>query len=114
MIHYTRFLVGCVCCKRDAANAGGVAPGAGAPLWLFLWFVYPFHMSGYDQKYILTCHVRHKMPCWAHQRQLSYQPKQGKEFTQHLERTLDDWGDWDANDPAPSSEDLSVGVKPEE
>ena len=28
-------------------------------------------------------------------------------------REPDDWGDGDANDPAPSSEDLSVGVKPE-
>ena len=53
------------------------------------------------------------MPCWAHQRQLSYQQKQEKESTQNLERTPDDWGDWDANDPAPSSEDLLVGVKPE-
>ena len=32
--------------------------------------------------------------------------------TQHLERILDDWGDWDANNLAPSSENLSVGVKP--
>ena len=36
-----------------------------------------------------------KMPCWAHQRQLSYQPKPEKEFTQNLERTPDDWDDWD-------------------
>ena len=28
-------------------------------------------------------------------------------------RIQDNWGDWDANDPAPSPEDLSVGVKPE-
>ena len=53
------------------------------------------------------------MPCWAHQRQLSYQPKQEKEFTQNLKRTPDDWDDEDANDPAPSSGGLSVGVKPE-
>ena len=54
-----------------------------------------------------------KMPCWAHQRQLSYQPEQEKEFTQNLKRTLDDGDDWDAYDPAPSSGDLSVGVKSE-
>ena len=53
------------------------------------------------------------MPCWAHQRQLSYQPEQEKEFTQNLEWTPDDWDDWDAYDPAPSSGDLSVGVKSE-
>ena len=53
------------------------------------------------------------MPCWAHQRQLSYQPKQEKEFTQHLEWEPDDWYDWGANDLAPSSEDLSGGVKTE-
>ena len=28
-------------------------------------------------------------------------------------RIPDDWDDWDANDPAPSLEDLSVAVKPE-
>ena len=29
------------------------------------------------------------------------------------QRIPDDWDNWDANYPAPSSEDLSVGVKPE-
>ena len=53
------------------------------------------------------------MPYWAHQGQLSYQPKQEKEFTQNLEWTSDDWDDWDVYDPAPSSLDLSVGVKSE-
>ena len=53
------------------------------------------------------------MPYWAHQRQLSYQPKQEKEFTQNLEWRLDYWGDWYANDPAPASGDLSVGVESE-
>ena len=53
------------------------------------------------------------MLCWAHQRQLSYQLKQEKERTRNLETTPDDSGDGDANDLAPSSEDLSVGVKPE-
>ena len=43
------------------------------------------------------------MPYWAHERQLSYQPKQEKEFTQNLEGTPDDWDDWDEYDPAPSS-----------
>ena len=52
------------------------------------------------------------MLCRAHQRQLSYQPKQEKEFTQNLERIPDDLVDWDANDPAPSSEDPLVEVKP--
>ena len=28
-------------------------------------------------------------------------------------RIPDDWDDWDANDLAPTTEDLSVGVKPE-
>ena len=53
------------------------------------------------------------MPCGAHQRQLSYQPKQEKEFTQKLDRTPDDWGNWDVYDLAPSSGDLSVRVKSE-
>ena len=54
-----------------------------------------------------------KMPCWAHQKQLSYQLKQEKEFTQNLGWTPDDSDDWDTYDPAPSSGDLSVGVKSE-
>ena len=45
------------------------------------------------------------MPYWAHQRQLSYQPKQEREFTQNLEWTPDNWDDWRANNPAPSSGD---------
>ena len=53
------------------------------------------------------------MLCWADQRQLSYQPKQEKEFTQNLEWTPDDWYDWDVYDLAPSLGDLSVGVKSE-
>ena len=53
------------------------------------------------------------MPYWAHQRQLSYQPKQEKEFTQDLKKTLDDWVDWDVYDWAQSLGDLSVGVKSE-
>ena len=28
-----------------------------APSQVFLWFFYPFYVSGYDQKYILTCQV---------------------------------------------------------
>ena len=51
------------------------------------------------------------MPCWAHQRQLSYQPKQEMEITQNLEWTPDDWGNWDANDPVLTLGDLSVVVK---
>ena len=39
------------------ADAGGVATRGVAHSRLFLWFVYPFHVSGYDQKYILTCQV---------------------------------------------------------
>ena len=55
-----------------------------------------------------------KMPYWAHQRQLSYQPKQEKEFTQNLEWIPDNGDDWDVYAPAPSSGDLSVGVKSEQ
>ena len=50
------------------------------------------------------------MPCWAHQRQLSYQPKQAKEFTQNLEWIPDDSDDWNVYALTPSSGDLSVGV----
>ena len=64
-----------------------------------------------DERRIVT--EEPKMPCGAHQRQLSYQPKQEKESTKNLERTPDDWDDWDVYDPAPSSGDLSVGVKSE-
>ena len=53
------------------------------------------------------------MSCWAHQRQLGYEPKQEKEYIHNVERTPDDWDNWDVYDLAPSSGDLSVGVKSE-
>ena len=43
--------------RLPRADAGGVAMLGIAPSRLFLWFVYPFHVSGYDQMYILTYQV---------------------------------------------------------
>ena len=53
------------------------------------------------------------MPYWAHQRQLSYQPKKEKGHKQNLDWTPDDWDEWDVYDPAASLGDLMVGVKSE-
>ena len=39
------------------ADVGGVATLGAAPSRIFLRFVFPIHVSAYDQKYILTCQV---------------------------------------------------------
>ena len=47
----------CPLAEAPRADAGVVATRGIAPSRLFLWFVYLSHMSGNDQKYILTCQV---------------------------------------------------------